>query len=77
MPDDQGRLFASDIAQRLGIRESDWRARVSRDLAPQPVARIVHGGAVRAVWDPATFAEYERARADRLQRILRPGKDAP
>jgi len=66
MPDDKGRLFASDIAEQLGIQPSDWRARVSRGHAPGPIDHAVHGGAVRAVWDPETFSEYLRKRDERL-----------
>jgi hypothetical protein len=66
MPDEQGRLFAEDIAVQLGITVGDWRARVSRGYAPKVADRVVHGGAVRSVWDPQQFAEYLERRKQRL-----------
>jgi hypothetical protein len=66
MPDDQGRPFAEDIAARIGITVSDWRARVSRGYAPKVADRVVHDGAVRSVWDPAEVDAYVTARQARL-----------
>lgn len=66
MPDEQGRLFAEDIAVQVGITVSDWRARVSRGYAPKVADRVMHGGAVRSVWDPKVIAEYLERRRARL-----------
>lgn len=66
MPDDKGRLFATDIAARLGIQPSDWRARVSRGHAPKPDGHAPSRGAVRAYWLPATFEAYLQSRGARL-----------
>lgn len=66
MPDDQGRLFADDVAAQAGITSSDFRARVSRGHAPAAIDHVVHRGAVRSVWDPQTIAEYLAARQIRL-----------
>lgn len=58
MPDPSGRLFASDVADMLGIKASDWRARVSRGHAPEADDHVVHAGAVRSVWNPETVAKH-------------------
>jgi hypothetical protein len=58
MPDEEGRLFASDIAVELGISASDWRARVSRGHAPEADDHVVHRGAVRSVWKRETIARH-------------------
>ena len=66
MPDAQGRPFARDIAERIGIPVSDFRARVSRGHAPAPVDRIEAGGVLHAVWDPAVAEVYVRTREVRI-----------
>lgn len=66
MPDDQGRLFADEIAEKVGIRVGDWRARVSRAYAPKPVDYVVVDGMIRGVWDPAAIDEYLKTRDDRV-----------
>jgi hypothetical protein len=66
MPDNQGRLFAEDVAAQVGITVSDWRARVSRGHAPKVTDRVLHDGAVRSVWDPQEIADYLEARKQRL-----------
>jgi hypothetical protein len=58
MPDDQGRLFADDVAEKVEISASDWRARVARNHAPKPAERVVHDGRVRSVWTPEQIDEY-------------------
>lgn len=58
MPDEQGGLYAAEVAERAGITVSDWRARVSRGYAPKPYGYDSGGGKVRAVWDPLVVAEY-------------------
>jgi hypothetical protein len=58
MPDDAGRLFAVDIAERLGITASDWRARVSRDHAPKPDDHVMFGGVTHAVWSEESFTAW-------------------
>jgi predicted DNA-binding transcriptional regulator AlpA len=58
MPDAQGRLFADEIAARLGIAASDWRARVSRGHAPKPAGWVVIGGRARSCWDGEAVEEY-------------------
>lgn len=74
MPDDQGRLFVSDIAPMVGISESDWRARVSRGHAPAADAAVRHDGALRSVWDPAAIDAYLTARRAR-QALAGTGED--
>ena len=66
MPDDEGRLFADEVAEQAGMTASDFRARVSRGHAPAAVGHVVHRGAVRSVWDPTAIAEYLEARRRRL-----------
>jgi hypothetical protein len=66
MPDDRGRLFAEDIAAKMGITVSDWRARSSRGHAPKPSDRVLYAGSVRSVWNPSTIEEYLKARAERM-----------
>lgn len=73
MPDQQGRLFAEDIAVKLGITVSDWRARVSRGHAPKVTERVLEGGAVRSVWDRQVIADYLEARS--IRRGLPPAND--
>lgn len=58
MPDDQGRLFATDVAAELGIQASDWRARVSRGYAPAADAYVVTGGRALSVWDRKTIDQH-------------------
>lgn len=58
MPDEQGRLFAADIADELGIKASDWRARVSRGHAPKADDYVVDGGRARSVWNRETIANH-------------------
>lgn len=71
MPDEQGRLFAAECAEQVGIRPSDWRARASRGYAPAAVDHVaIPGGGMRAVWDPQQFAEYLTARQQRLAERL-------
>lgn len=62
MPLPDGRLLVSDVAEMIGIGESDWRARVSRGHAPGPDEYVRHAGAIRPVWTPARIDEYLRAR---------------
>lgn len=66
MPDEQGRLFAAEIAEKVGIKPSDWRARVSRGHAPAAIDYVAADGAMRAVWDPQVIADYLEARKARL-----------
>lgn len=70
MPDDQDRLFTSEVASLVGISESDWRARVSRGYAPAPNGYVNRDGATRAWWSSGVVDEYLKARAERLD--LRP-----
>jgi hypothetical protein len=78
MPDAQGRPYARDIAERIGIKVSDWRARVHRGHAPaaldyvnKPIGRV--GSVVCAVWDPAVIEAYVAHREVRLsQQVSRP-----
>ncbi len=65
MPDENGRLYAADIAERMGIKPSDWRARVSRQQAPAPAEHVMTNGVVRAVWDRTTIDEYLACRTGR------------
>lgn len=72
MPDAQGRPYARDIADRIGIKVSDWRARVHRGHAPavldyvdEPIGQV--GRTVRAVWDPAVIDAYVTHRMVRLE----------
>jgi hypothetical protein len=58
MPDNKGRLFAADVAERLGISASDWRARVSRGHAPGADDFVVLKGVARSVWDATTIDAY-------------------
>jgi hypothetical protein len=58
MPLPDGRLLTDDIAAVLGIKTSDWRARVSRGHAPQPDDVVLHDGARRPVWRPRTVDAY-------------------
>lgn len=58
MPLPDGRLLTDDIAVVLGIKASDWRARVSRGHAPQPDGTVVHEGSRRPVWRARTFDAY-------------------
>jgi hypothetical protein len=58
VPDDQGRLFADDVAALLGIQASDWRARVSRGHAPEADGRVVDGVTVRPVWTRETIDNH-------------------
>jgi hypothetical protein len=64
--DQPGRLYAADIAARLGISESTWRGYVSRGQAPRPDhpdGPYEHvRGRIRAVWAPATIEAYIAAR---------------
>lgn len=64
VPDDKGRLFASDIAEMLDIQPSDWRARVSRGHAPAADDIVVVGGVARSVWTVDTI-EAHMNRPDR------------
>jgi hypothetical protein len=66
MPDDRGRLFADEVAAKVGIGVSDWRARVSRGFAPGAADRVLHAGSVRSVWNPATIDEYLKERSARI-----------
>ncbi len=66
MPDAQGRLFAREIAERIGISVGDWRARVRRQFAPEPVDKVVDGAYYRPVWDPALIERYVAGRPLRL-----------
>jgi hypothetical protein len=79
MPDAQGRQFARDIAERIGITVSDWRARVSRKHAPAPVDRVEFGGVLHCVWDPQAVELYATRREFRLQpqATIPPAIDCP
>ncbi len=65
MPD-ADRLTAREIADRLGIQPSDWRARVSREYAPQATGYATIDGAMRAYWSREVFDAYLAARAERM-----------
>lgn len=66
VPDERGRLYADDIAARIGIEASDWRARVSRGYAPAPNGYVNTDGVVRAVWEPTEIEAYIAKRSVRL-----------
>ncbi len=66
MPTDEDRLTAREIAEHLGIRASDWRARVSRGHAPKPTGHAAIDGAMRAYWSREVFDAYLAARAERM-----------
>lgn len=67
MPDDQGRLFAADIAADLGISTSTWLAYASRGQVLAPVGKVIDGAHVRPVWDPQEYAEYKAGRRDQQE----------
>lgn len=58
MPDEKGRLFASDVAGELDINASDWRARVSRGYAPAPDDVVQDGRMMRPVWTRETIIKH-------------------
>jgi hypothetical protein len=58
MPDEQGRLFVEDISIELGIKASDWRARVSRGHAPVADGYVVINGRARPVWNRETLDKH-------------------
>lgn len=51
-------MLTDEIATRLGIAASDWRARVSRGHAPKPAGWTVDKGRARSYWDSAAIEEY-------------------
>jgi len=65
MPHADGRLFAADIAARMGIKPVTWRAYVSRKVVPQPIDRVVVAGNARPVWDPQVIEQFLAKRTGR------------
>jgi hypothetical protein len=65
MPDEQGRMFGREIAARMGIKPSDWRARVSRGHAPKPDGRVIIKNVSHSFWLASTIDRYLAARARR------------
>lgn len=58
MPDEQGRMFGREIAEKMGIKPSDWRARVSRDFAPKPDGSVIIKNVSHSFWLASTIDRY-------------------
>lgn len=58
MPLPDGRLLTEDCAALVGIKPSDWRARVSRGYAPEADAYVKHDGSPRPVWNTESMDAY-------------------
>jgi hypothetical protein len=61
------KLYASDVATRLGIARTTWTSYVSRSLprgnpAPAPDGVDIERGHAKPWWKPSTITAWERRR---------------